>query len=126
MFFRDLGVETLISAFYLSSSDLYFIIKIKMALILLIYNHDVIRNIKYINAYENIGSKSRILPPTSEEWFSMSHDEIGQSPPSFSCYLNQGVDYQTWVEYSVLDLSFVCLITSSFALHGLLFYISIK
>ena len=54
-FLYDLGggVEKLISAFYFSSSDLYFIVKSKMAVILHIdmQNHDVIRNIKYIKAY---------------------------------------------------------------------------
>ena len=49
-FLCDLVVETLISPFYFSSFDLYFIVKSKMAVILHIYNqnHDVIRNIKYI------------------------------------------------------------------------------
>ena len=38
-----------------------------------------------------------------EEWFSMSQDEIGQSPPSFSCYLNQGVEYQILAECFVFS-----------------------
>ena len=29
---------------------------------------------------------------TFEEWFSLSHDELGQSPPSFSCYLIRGAE----------------------------------
>ena len=51
--FHDLGVETLISAFYFSSPDLYFIVKTKMDVILHIHNqnHDIFLNNKYIKAY---------------------------------------------------------------------------
>ena len=37
-------------------------------------------------------------PDQSKSGFSLSHDEIGQSPPSFSCYLNLGVEYDTWAK----------------------------
>ena len=49
---HDLEVKTLISALDLSLSDLCFIVKSKMAVILHICNknHDVIRNVRYIKA----------------------------------------------------------------------------
>ena len=35
----------------------------------------------------------------------MSHDQIGQSPPSISCYLNGGVEHSTLADIGVLVVS---------------------
>ena len=47
---------------------------------------------------------SLVFYPQSKSGVSLSHDEIGQSPPSFSCYLNQGVEYETWADIAKLDI----------------------
>ena len=47
-----------------------------------------------------IGPSLVFYPQPIEEWFSLSDDEIGQSPPSFSSYLNKSVEYETWAEKS--------------------------
>ena len=38
-------------------------------------------------------------PQPIGEWFNLSHEQIGQSPPSFSCYFNLGVEYDTRAKY---------------------------
>ena len=39
----------------------------------------------------NFGPSLVFYPRPIEQYFSLSHDEIGQSPPSFSCYLGGGI-----------------------------------
>ena len=48
-----------------------------------------------------LGSSLVFYPRPIEERISLSHDKISQSPPSFSCYLNWGVEYHTWDHISM-------------------------
>ena len=49
--------------------------------------------------YWLIGASPVIYPRPVKEWLSLSHNEIGQSTPSFSCYLNHWEEYRSWVDY---------------------------
>ena len=41
-----------------------------------------------LQIYKTSGPSHVLYPRPIEEWVSLSHDEIGQSPRSFSFYLN--------------------------------------